>query len=144
MKKGSLILATAAVLLMLTGCQKEEFAEAPVYGDIYCSSSHPEVGDTVYLRVQIIYAGNRINSGAYNWKIRDPFSEITSITTRFIRKTGEKSLSQVPETQWIPKEEGNHIINMSAKFSYSMGDRNSIMRGSASAYGSVKVYPKSN
>ena len=85
MKKGSLILATAAVLLMLTGCQKEEFAEAPVYGDIYCSSSHPEVGDTVYLRVQIIYAGNRINSGAYNWKIRDPFSEITSITTRFIR-----------------------------------------------------------
>ena len=57
---------------------------------------------------------------------------------------GEKSLSQVPETQWIPKEEGNHIINMSAKFSYSMGDRNSIMRGSASAYGVIKVYPKSN
>ena len=65
------LIALAALLFIAVGCEKEEYAEPPVYGKIYCDKEHPVVGDTVKLYVKIDKQGKRINSAEYRWKIRN-------------------------------------------------------------------------
>ncbi len=143
MRKLSRLLTLTACLLSLYGCQKEEFAEAPVYGKIYCSSPHPEVGDTVTVLVEVLDAGNRLNSAEYRWKIRSPFTTYNK-TVKTMRKAGQKSITEVPSFEWVFREDGKHRLELTAKFSYSMGDANSVMRGYSTARGEIEVYPKSN
>lgn len=135
------LIALVALLLIAVGCEKEEYAEPPVYGKIYCDKEHPVVGDTVKLYVKIDKQGNRINSAEYRWKIRND-AGTSEFSQRVFRNSGQKSLTAQPTLTWVVKDWGDNYITLTATFSYTMGDVNSVMKGSAYVSGTIKTYSK--
>lgn len=142
MKKYLTILGLLILLLQLSSCRKEEYAWAPVYGKVYCTSSHPVVGDTVVLTVEVYDAGNRLNRAEYRWTVKDPYGEVSKTYSSLLRKSGSQSITKVPSLEYVFKEEGKHSLSLTALFSYSMRDAQAIMKGSAQAYGEIRVYSK--
>ena len=137
MKKGMLLIALTAFMLLAAGCEKEEFACSPVYGRIYCKTSNPKVGQEVVLTVEVNEPGNRINSAEYRWKCNNVFDKRVKV----IRESGENSVPDAPELTVVFNESGTYTINLSASFKYSMGDKNTSMIGSASATGRITINP---
>ncbi len=136
------LIALAALMLVAVGCEKEEYAEPPVYGKIYCDKEHPVVGDTVKLYVKIDKQGNRINSAEYRWRIRND-AGTSEYSQRVFRNSGQKSLTAQPTLTWVVNDWcDNNYITLTATFSYTMGDVNSVMKGSAYASGTIKTFPK--
>jgi len=129
-------MALTAFMLLAAGCEKEEFANAPVYGRIYCKTSNPKVGQDVVLTVEVKESGNRINSAEYRWK-----SSVFDKRVKVIRESGANSVPDAPELTIVFNESGTYTVNLSASFKYTMGDRNTSMIGSASATGRVTINP---
>lgn len=140
MKKVLTLLAMTALLIMAAGCEKEEFAEPPVYGKIYCTTAHPKVGDTVTLKIEIVHPGNRLNSAEYRWKIKEGSTWVGEKTVKVLRQSGKKSITAAPTIDWVFKESGKYNITMTAYFSYTMGDVNSVMKGNGAASGQVQIF----
>lgn len=138
MRKGLLLMALTAFMLLAAGCEKEEFANSPVYGKIYCKTAHPKVGQEVVLSVEVKEPGNRINSATYRWKSPGFDKEYRY---NVIRKSGENSIPDAPEVKVKFTASGTYTVNLDASFNYSMGDRNTSMRGSASATGKITINP---
>lgn len=137
MKKGLLLIALTAFMLLAAGCEKEEFANSPVYGKVYCKTPNPKVGQEVILTVEVKEPGNRINSAEYRWKC----SAIFDTRVKVIRESGANSIPDAPEFTAVFNSSGTYTVNLSASFKYTMGDRNTSMIGSASASGKVTINP---
>ncbi len=143
MKKSMILIAMAALMLMVTGCRKEEYASPAVYGKVFCDMSHPIVGDSVFLKAEVADWGDCINSATYTWTIKKkPDGPTKTITNKVYRQSGDKSLYEIPcSDPWIPTAAGQYTISMSAEFRYTLGDANSVMHGSARAKdGMVTIY----
>jgi hypothetical protein len=143
MKKSMILIAMAALMLMVTGCRKEEYASPAAYGKVFCDMSHPKVGDEVLLKAEVADWGDCINSATYTWTIKKkPDGPTKTITNKVYRQSGDKSLYEIPcSDPWIPTAAGQYTISMSAEFRYTLGDANSVMFGTASAKdGTVTIY----
>lgn len=138
MKRINLIWALAVVLLVFAGCKKEEFANSPVYGKIYCKTPNPKVGEPVILTVEIKEPGNRINSADYHWKCSSlGFDKRVKV----IRQSGSNSIPDAPELEYTFDTSGSYTFRLEASFKYTMGDVNTSMIGAASASGIIKINP---
>ena len=138
MRKGMLLIALTAFMLLAAGCEKEEFANAPVYGKVYCKTPSPKVGQEVVLTVEVKEPGNRINSADYRWKC-SAFESDKRV--KVIRESGANSIPDAPELTVVFNSSGTYSVSLSASFKYTMGDRNTSMIGSASASGKVTINP---
>lgn len=145
MKKSMILIAMAALMIMVTGCRKEEYASPAAYGKVFCDMSHPIINEYVILKAEVADWGDCINSATYTWTVKkEPNGPTKSFTNKVYRQSGDKSLYEVPCCEpdaWKPTEAGKYTISMSAEFRYTMGDANSVMHGTARAKdGQVTIF----
>ncbi|MBR4811085.1 MAG: hypothetical protein IK039_04920 [Bacteroidaceae bacterium] len=138
MKRSLLLMALMALLLIVAGCTKMEYARPAVYGKIYCTNSNPQVGDTVILKVEVPDAGNRIYHADYYWRCGDQFSQ----TVRKTAPDNSKTITEAPTLKWVFQKSGSFTVTMNAKFKFSMTDANGALLGGASASGTIRINPK--
>lgn len=143
MKRELLIIALAAISMMtaLVSCEKEEFAEPPEYGKLYCRNSNPKVGDTVILAVQVINPGNRIYHADYSWKCNGMHAEkIFNKTQKVTAPDGSKTIEEEPSFSWVFTEAGYYEVSMTASFKISMATKSGqIYLPSKTVVGSVTI-----
>ncbi len=131
MKKSLILIAMAALMLMVTGCRKdEEYAYPAVYGNIVFSPSNPKVGQEVTMTAQVLDPGHRIYHADYTWKC----SEFEN-GYKIVRKTApdnSKTITEAPSCKFTFTEAGTFSVSMSASFKFSMTTEGGALFGSAS------------
>ena len=134
MKIRLFFISMVALLFIAAGCRKVEYAYPAVYGKIYCTNADPKVGDTVILKVEVPYAGNRIYHADYTWNSSGEFKQTVRVTA-----DNSKNLDETPTFKWVFKKAGSYTVTLSARFKYSMADEGGSMIGGASASGTIRI-----
>ena len=132
MKKSMILIAMAVLMLMVTGCSKEEeYAYPAVYGNITYTPNRPRVGQEVTMTVQVLDPGYRIYHADYTWKC----SEFEN-GYQMVRKTApdnSKTITEAPSFKFKFTKAGTFNVSMSAQFKYSMMTEGGALFGSASS-----------
>lgn len=111
-----LVFAVLTLATLFVSCKKEEYAEPPVYGKVYCRTPNPKAGDTVILAVEVIDPGKWIYHADYTWRCNGLFKQTVKITA----PDNSKTIVEEPTFKWVFPNKGNYEVTMSAAVKISM------------------------